>query len=121
MTTEREYQKYEFCRAMNCYAIRNHPDCSTRKSMCQYTAKEFHQWLIEHGAKIFIPDGGFKALKDKMCEWAFEGVDTHLGLKRGVWVTGCINYVHTSDHAETLEDDFKFCPYCGLPIKERRS
>jgi len=54
----REYQKYEFCKAVKC------PDlmkgrCILGKdypSFCVYSAKSFHKWLEENGFKI-IKDG----------------------------------------------------------------
>ena len=48
----KEYEKYEFCRAVDCAAIRNYSTCRTDDGMCFYTAKTFHKWLEDNGFKI---------------------------------------------------------------------
>ena len=54
-----EYQKYEFCRAVKCQAIRDigrngyHAyKCDTNGALCEYSAHKFHQWLNRNGYKI---------------------------------------------------------------------
>jgi len=43
-----EYQKYEFCKAINCCSFKN--KCFNIN--CIRTAKEFHKWLVANGFKI---------------------------------------------------------------------
>lgn len=46
----REYQDHEFCKAINCkYFFEDEDKCIYH---CQYTAKEFHQWLKENNFKL---------------------------------------------------------------------
>lgn len=52
MTAKREYQKYEFCKAVNCPVIKNQSTCEIGSIMCIRTAKEFHLWLKDNGYKI---------------------------------------------------------------------
>ena len=54
---KREYQKYEFCKAVNCSCytpgakdLQVLPNCIT--SDCVMTAKEFHHWLMDNWFKI---------------------------------------------------------------------
>ena len=54
----REYQKYEFCKAVDCRY--HYPEnvfegencAATGKKECPYTAKEFHHWLNDSGFEI---------------------------------------------------------------------
>ena len=46
---EREYQKYEFCKAKNCSFLMT-SGCST--TGCKYTAKEFHKWICANSFRI---------------------------------------------------------------------
>ena len=45
-----EYQKYEFCKAMNCVYLKE--KCSQTNGGCHYTAKQFHKWLKKHDFTI---------------------------------------------------------------------
>jgi len=47
---KREYQKYEFCKAMNCSWFQ-YGTC-TIKPGCSYSARQFHGWLNEEGFEI---------------------------------------------------------------------
>ena len=47
---EREYEKYEYCKAVNCPAIEYGEKCCI--SGCIYTARQFHEWLKENNFKI---------------------------------------------------------------------
>ena len=52
---KREYQKYEFCQAVDCryYYHKNVFQCgATGKKECPFTAKEFHHWLVYNGFEI---------------------------------------------------------------------
>lgn len=49
---KREYEKYEFCKAVGCLAQDLEGGCILSPSGCCYTAQEFHQWLQENGFKI---------------------------------------------------------------------
>lgn len=44
-----EYQKYEFCKDVECTAL-EHGVCNAY--VCHKTAKHFHQWLKQNGYKI---------------------------------------------------------------------
>ena len=46
------YQKYEFCRSMNCPEIADKTHCDVFLHDCLFTAKRFHQWLQCHNFKI---------------------------------------------------------------------
>ena len=46
---EREYQKYEFCKAKSCSFLMS-GGCST--TGCKYTAKEFHSWICANSFRI---------------------------------------------------------------------
>ena len=46
------YEKYEFCRSMNCPEIANKTHCDVFLHDCLFTAKRFHQWLQCHNFKI---------------------------------------------------------------------
>ena len=46
---EREYEKYEFCRAKSCSFLMS-GGCST--TGCKYTAKEFHSWICANSFRI---------------------------------------------------------------------
>lgn len=41
-----EYQKYDFCKSKNCWRFFENKCLDIG---CQYTAKEFHQWLQKNG------------------------------------------------------------------------
>jgi len=47
---EREYKKYEYCKAIGCPCIKYTERCCI--SSCAYTAKHFHKWLKENNFKI---------------------------------------------------------------------
>ncbi len=47
---EREYEKYEYCKAIGCPAIEYGEKCCI--SGCIYTARQFHEWLKENNFKI---------------------------------------------------------------------
>ena len=50
---QQEYQKYEFCRDVECEHLYNQKKCVVSQDIhCGYTAKEFHHWLKENGYKI---------------------------------------------------------------------
>ena len=55
------YQKYAFCKAVNCPVIKDQPTCIVGSIMCIRTAKEFHCWLMDNGYKIIkeTNDGHF--------------------------------------------------------------
>ena len=44
-----EYEKYEFCKSVNCYGLHNNKCCVHG---CCHTAKHFHKWLQENNFKI---------------------------------------------------------------------
>ena len=46
------YEKYEFCRSMNCPEIADKTHCDVFLHDCLFTAKRFHQWLQCHNFKI---------------------------------------------------------------------
>ena len=46
------YEKYEFCRSMNCPEIVDKTHCDVFLHDCLFTAKRFHQWLQCHNFKI---------------------------------------------------------------------
>lgn len=47
---KQDYEKYEFCKAINCPLIEYFGKCCI--AGCLYTAKDFHQWLQDSGYKI---------------------------------------------------------------------
>lgn len=50
----RLYKRHEFCRDINCRSIYN-DRCARRAqtgNACEYTAKEFHEWLEENEFEI---------------------------------------------------------------------
>ena len=47
---EREYEKYEYCKDIDCPCIEYTEQCCI--SGCAYTAKHFHKWLKENNFKI---------------------------------------------------------------------
>lgn len=49
---KREYQKHEFCRAVNCEDLSDNNFCESDTTTCCHTAKEFHSWLQRNGFKI---------------------------------------------------------------------
>jgi hypothetical protein len=50
---QQEYQKYEFCRDMECDNLYNQASCVVDDPAgCPLTAKEFHCWLKENGYRI---------------------------------------------------------------------
>jgi len=63
------YNKFDFCKAVNCAKFkpknRIHDDFCRVPSpaFCEYTAKEFHQWLTEQGYLIYKESDGFKDRK----------------------------------------------------------
>ena len=50
------YEKYEFCRSMNCPEIADKTHCDVFLHDCLFTAKRFHQWLQCHNFKIIKED-----------------------------------------------------------------
>ena len=46
------YEKYEFCRSINCPEIADKTHCDVFLHDCLFTAKRFHQWLQCHNFKI---------------------------------------------------------------------
>ena len=48
-------------------------------------------------------------VKDGMCTWQED--------EEGNWHTGCHN-MHTFFDGGPLDNEYQFCPYCGLPLKE---
>lgn len=46
------YEKYEFCRSMNCPEIADKTHCDNFNEYCIFTAKRFHHWLQENNFKI---------------------------------------------------------------------
>jgi hypothetical protein len=53
---QQEYQKHEFCRAMECENLYNQKSCTIHDPAgCPLTAKEFHCWLKGDGYKIVKP------------------------------------------------------------------
>ena len=46
------YEKYEFCRSMNCPEIADKTHCDVFLHDCLFTAKRFHHWLQENNFKI---------------------------------------------------------------------
>ena len=44
-----EYEKYEFCKSVNCSGLHNNKCCVHG---CCHTAKHFHKWLQENNFKI---------------------------------------------------------------------
>ena len=51
---EREYEKYEYCKDIDCPCIEYTKECCI--SGCDYTAKDFHEWLKENNFKIVKED-----------------------------------------------------------------
>lgn len=49
--TMREYQKYEFCKAIKCPSLKDNI-CNIDPEVCLYSAKEFHIWIKENNFKI---------------------------------------------------------------------
>jgi UDP-N-acetyl-D-mannosaminuronic acid transferase (WecB/TagA/CpsF family) len=50
---QQEYQKYEFCRDMECDNLYNQASCVVDDPYgCVFTAREFHHWLKENGYRI---------------------------------------------------------------------
>lgn len=49
---KREYQKHEFCKAVNCEDLSDNNFCESNTTTCCHTAKEFHRWLQRNGFKI---------------------------------------------------------------------
>ncbi len=52
------YEKYEFCRSMNCPYLTESTICNIYG--CFYTAKQFHHWLQENNFKIIKEDNDTK-------------------------------------------------------------
>lgn len=48
----------------------------------------------------------------KVCVWSEDNLD-------GYWITGCKN-AHEFMNDGIEENKYKFCPYCGKKIKEKR-
>ena len=55
---KRRYEKYEYCKAVDCHGISNASRCCLKDGDCDRTAKEFHIWIEENGFEIV------KAAKD---------------------------------------------------------
>lgn len=50
--SEREYEKYEFCKAVRCIALVENQGCIMKRFPCLKRAKEFHQWLKANNFRI---------------------------------------------------------------------
>lgn len=46
------YERYEFCRSINCPNIADKTHCDTFNEYCIFTAKQLHHWLQENNFKI---------------------------------------------------------------------
>lgn len=57
LDNKREYQKYEFCKAVNCAGLENGKCNVPLDGSCIHTAKELHHWLNKNGFQI-VKTGG---------------------------------------------------------------
>jgi|GEM_PF-2274452 len=68
---QREYQKYEFCKAVDCASLLCDQNgvyhCIRSNKMCQHTAKEIHHWLKENGFKIVKETNHEKQAQSTCC------------------------------------------------------